>query len=115
MADKRSPKRNVGVKVAKHAAKNPRRTWLVFRRSLPIVRAAFRFSQPVVKHKARRRVEPVVVVVRTVGPLVAEYGPPLAEQFGLIERPKPKRTAPRVLVGVAIGAGAMYLLSQRGS
>ena len=57
--------------------------------------------------------EPALVVVRTVGPLVAEYGPPLAEQFGLIEKPKPKRTAPRVLVGVVIGAGAMYVLSQR--
>ncbi len=53
------------------------------------------------------------MVVRTVGPLVTEYGPPLAEQFGLIEKPKEKRTAPRVLVGVVIGAGAMYVLSQR--
>lgn len=100
-------------KVAKKAATNPRLTWTVFKRALPIVRFGFKLGKPVVKRKARQRVEPALVVVRTVGPLVAEYGPPLAEQFGLIERPKEKRTAPRVLVGVVIGAGAMYVLSQR--
>jgi hypothetical protein len=100
-------------KVVKTAASKPRLTWAVFKRSLPIVRFGFRLSKPLVKRKARQRVAPALVVVRTVGPLVAEYGPPLAEQFGLIEKPKEKRTAPRVLVGVAIGAGAMYVLSQR--
>ena len=99
--------------VAKKAATNPRLTWAVFKRSLPAIRFGFKLSKPVAKRKARERVEPALVVVRTVGPLVAEYGPPLAEQFGLIEKPKPKRTAPRVLVGVVIGAGAMYVLSQR--
>lgn len=101
------------TKVAKKAATNPKLTWAVFKRSLPVVRFGFKLSKPVVKRKARERVEPALIVVRNVGPLVAEYGPPLAEQFGLIEKPKPKRTAPRVLVGVVIGAGAMYVLSQR--
>ena len=33
-----------------------------------------------------------------------------ARQFGLVEEPKAKRSAPRVVTGALIGAGAMYLL-----
>jgi hypothetical protein len=42
--------------------------------------------------------------------VIGTYGPVLAQQLGAIDRPKAKRTAPRIATGVVIGASAMYLL-----
>jgi hypothetical protein len=49
---------------------------------------------------------------RSVATTLAVYGPEVARELGLveIETPKHQRTAPRVALGVVIGAGAVYLL-----
>jgi hypothetical protein len=48
--------------------------------------------------------------MRSAGETLVTYGPQAAQNLGLVEVPKPKRTAPRVAAGVVIGAGAMYFL-----
>jgi len=50
---------------------------------------------------------------RTVGSFAVIYGPTVAEVFGLVEPPKPKRRAPAFLAGVVIGAGAMYVFTRQ--
>jgi hypothetical protein len=62
------------------------------------------------KRNARRRVEDFGRAARTVGETIAAYGPEAAQLMGWVEPPKPKRTAPRVMVGIVIGATAMYFL-----
>ncbi|MHB8657965.1 MAG: hypothetical protein ACYC91_08415 [Solirubrobacteraceae bacterium] len=73
------------------------------------------------KRKARRRAhkqaDRLGDAARTVGTTLSTYGPQAAEQIGqmaqglgLTEAPTPKRTTPRVAVGVVIGAAAVYFL-----
>jgi hypothetical protein len=68
----------------------------------------------IVRRKARGQIERLVAAGRTVGALAVVYGPMTAEVFGLVEPPKPKRRAPAFVAGVAIGAGAVYVLSRNG-
>jgi hypothetical protein len=42
------------------------------------------------------------------GELIAIHGPQAAQELGLIEAPKRKRTGPRFLAGVVVGAGVVY-------
>jgi hypothetical protein len=56
------------------------------------------------------RVEQLGDAARLVGQMAIVYGPPAAEVFGLIEAPKPRRTAPAFVVGIAVGATAVYFL-----
>lgn len=88
-----------GVKATKGVAKNPR----------TVVKA----SKPVAKRKARKgvnRVERFGEAAAAFGRELVVYGPQAAQELGLVEAPKPKRTAPRVAAGVVIGAGAVYFL-----
>ena len=59
--------------------------------------------------------ERVGAAANTIAALVAVYGPMAVEVFGLVEAPKPRRRAPVFGAGVAIGAGAMYLLNRKSS
>src|SRR5579875_2444509 len=83
----------------------------------PLARATLRVGRPIVKRRARRRLSAaadtagaVAAFVETAGEILAAYGPPAAQALGLCEPPRQRRTAPRVALGVLIGAGAMYLL-----
>jgi hypothetical protein len=84
----------------------------------PAVRhAATTVATPVVKRKvkakgrrARKRGIELGGAARSAGETLVKHGPSAAEALGLYEPPKAKKTAPRVLVGVIIGAGVMYLL-----
>jgi hypothetical protein len=46
----------------------------------------------------------------TIGDVLAVQGPQAAYELGLADPPKPKRTVPRVVAGILIGAGAVYFL-----
>jgi hypothetical protein len=105
-----STKGKVGLKTAGAAIKNPAATRLVAKASAPAAKGGLRLGKTVAKRKANRRLEDVGKTARTVGETIATYGPEAAQLLGWVEPPKPKRTAPRVLVGVVIGAAAMYLL-----
>lgn len=92
----------VGVKAAKAVAKNP-----------GIVKFGAKAATPVAKRKARKgvnRVERFGDAAAAFGRELVEYGPQAAQELGLVELPKPKRTAPRLAAGVVLGAGAVYFL-----
>src|SRR5579875_3562173 len=81
----------------------------------PLARATLRVGRPIVKRRARRRLSAAAdttgaAIAETAGEILAAYGPPAAQALGLCEPPRQRRTAPRVALGVLIGAGAMYLL-----
>ena len=99
-------KARVGVKAAKGAMKNPGLVKVGAKASMPAARVGASFA----KRRARRRVSRLGEAIRDAGETLVTYGPTAAQNLGLVEAPKPKRTAPRVAAGVVIGAGAMYLL-----
>jgi hypothetical protein len=93
-----SAKVRFGMKGAKLAARHP-----------ILLRAA---GKAVAKRRFRTQLELIDGVARTVGEtvvLLVTYGPELAEALGLVEPPKRRRTGRTVVVGIAIGAGAVYL------
>jgi hypothetical protein len=66
----------------------------------------------VVRRKARAQVKRLSGAGHTISAFATIYGPMFAEVFGLTEAPKPKKRVPVFVAGVAIGAGAMYVLSR---
>jgi hypothetical protein len=127
----------VSLKAAGTAAKNPGQTWLVAKPAFkagqtwlgmkvvkpaakamkpaakavkPAAKAKAGYSKALAKRRARRRVASVGETARTVGEVLLIQAPEAAQELGLIEKPAPKRTTPRVAAGVLIGASAMYLL-----
>jgi hypothetical protein len=110
-----STKGKAGLKAAGAAIKNPTATRLVAKASAPAAKGGARFAKAVGKRKANRRIEDVGRTARTVGETIAIYGPEAAQFFGWVEPPKRKRTSPRVLVGIVIGATAVYMLEPSGA
>jgi hypothetical protein len=92
-------KAKLGAKTAKTVVK---RRWLG--------KMAFRVGKPVAQHKVRRRVERVATTARAAGEWAVVVGPVAAKAFGLVQPPKRTHTARRVVLGVVIGATAMYYL-----
>lgn len=105
-----STKGKVGLKAAGAAIKHPAATRMVAKASAPAAKGGWRLGKTVAKRKASQRIEDVGKTARAVGETISIYGPEASQLFGWVEQPKPKRTAPRVLVGIVIGATAMYLL-----
>ncbi|MGN6170668.1 MAG: hypothetical protein ACTHQQ_21250, partial [Solirubrobacteraceae bacterium] len=117
-----STKGRVGLKAARAAIKHPAATRFVAKASAPAAKGGLRVGKVVAKRKAKGRMEDLVKSARAVGETarivgetariigatIAIYGPEAAQLFGWVEQPKPKRTAPRVLLGVVLGATAMY-------
>jgi hypothetical protein len=99
-------KARVGVKAAKGVVKHPGVVRVGAKASMP----AARVGASLAKRRARRRVSRIGEAMRDAGETLVTYGPQAARNLGLVEAPKPKRTAPRLAAGVVIGAGAMYLL-----
>jgi hypothetical protein len=103
-------KAKVGSRVARGAIKNPGAA----RRGAQLGLWAY---TPIVRRRARKRIasvggsaRSVSDTARTYTEMLATYGPGAAQELGLVSKPKPKRTAPRVAAGVIIGAGAVYFL-----
>jgi hypothetical protein len=72
----------------------------------PAAKAGLKAGRPVVKRKARRQLGEAADAFSLT---LATYAPRVARQLG-VKPPKSKRTTPRVLVGMIIGATGMYLL-----
>jgi hypothetical protein len=103
-------KGKAGLKAAGAAVKHPAMTRLAGKAGAPAAKGGFSMGKVLAKRKARRRVEDLGKAARALGETIAVYGPEAAQLMGWAEPPKPKRGAPRVLVGILIGATAMFFL-----
>jgi len=106
-------KGKTGLKAATTALKHPQALLAGTKMAKPASKAGWKASKPVLKRKARRSVEQLDRASRTLGETLAVRAPQAAYELGLAEPPKPKRTVPRVAIGVAIGAVAMYFIESR--
>ena len=117
MAVLSASKAKVGTKAAKTAIKNPGAVKgapkMAGKTARPVAKFGFRAAKPMTKRRAKSRFEKIGETLRSAADEIVTYGPSAAVELGLVEAPKPKRTAPRVLVGVLIGAGAMYAVEHR--
>jgi hypothetical protein len=106
-------KGKVGAKATRVAIKNPRLLRAGAQAVPPIGKIGFRVGKPLTKRRVRKGVQNVQRLgsaARSFGESLVTYGPQAAYELGLVEPPKPKRTAPRVAAGIVIGASAVYFL-----
>jgi hypothetical protein len=102
-------KTRVGAKGAVVVARHP----TLRRAAAPSAKIGWRVGKVVAKRKVRAQAERVGAAAQTVGALVAVYGPMAVEVFGPVEAPKRRRRVPVFAAGVAIGAGAVYVLNRK--
>lgn len=105
-----STKGKAGFKAAKAVAKRPGFLAGGAQAALPVGKLGLKASKPLLKRKARRRIDQLDSAAHALGEVLAVQGPRAAYELGLAEPPKPKRTVPRVAAGMIIGAGAVYFL-----
>lgn len=103
-------KSKTGAKAAKAVAKRPALLITGARAARPAGKLTFKASKPLLKRRARQRAQQLGDAAKTAGEALAVYGPRAAYELGLADPPKPRRTTPRVALGVVIGASAMYFL-----
>jgi hypothetical protein len=110
-------KGKIGIKSAKGAVRHPRLLLLGAKAARPAGRFGFKAGKPVAKRQLRQRAARLGETARSIGEATRSIGetlpisvPQLAYELGLVQPPKRKRTAPRVAVGIVIGASAMYFL-----
>ncbi len=103
-------KSKLSAKTAAAAVTNPGKTWLLTKAAKPVAKAGAGYRKALTKRRARRRLGDVGQSARRAGEILLVEAPEAAYELGLVERRAAKRTAPRVAVGLVIGAGAMYLL-----
>ena len=103
-------KLKLGAKATKHAARNPALVKFGAQAGMPVARLAAKAQTSMARRRARRRVGNLGEAVRSAGETLVTYGPQAARELGLVEAPKPKRTAPRLAAGVVLGASAVYFL-----
>jgi len=72
-------------------------------------------GKPLTKWRMRQKVARLSESARTIGEVIVAYAPQAAQELGLLETPKPKRTAPRIAVGIVIGASGMCFLEPAGT
>ncbi len=102
-------KAKAGVKGAQLMARHP-----TLRRGT--AKAGWTAGKMVAKRKARAELDRFSPVAHTVGEtvmVVAVVWPQVAQELGLVEAPRTRRTGPAVAAGIAIGAGAVYFLGQQ--
>jgi hypothetical protein len=102
----------IGAKSAVAMARHPALRRMTVRAGTPPAKLGWSVGKVVIRRKARAQIETIVAAGRTVGALAVVYGPMTAEVFGLVEPARPKRRAPAFVAGVAIGAGAVYVLNR---
>jgi hypothetical protein len=101
-----------GAKAAKTIAQNPFLRTAVTEAGPPIARLGVNAGKQRLSRKTRKQLEDLGDTLGTVASLASNYVPQAAQaaqELGLIEAPKRKRTGPRLLAGAALGALAMFL------
>ncbi len=92
--------------------RHPRLRRATVRAARPPAKVGWRLGKAAGKRKARRQVQQVGGVSRIVGAAAQVYGPMAAQVLGRAQAPKPKRRLPAFAAGLAIGAGAAYLVAR---
>lgn len=106
-------KAKAGAKTARAIAESSLLRNAVSEAGPPIAKLGVKAGKRRVSRKTRKQLEHLGETVGAVAQVASSYAPQAAhaaQEFGLIEAPKRKRTAPRVVVGVVIGAATVYLL-----
>ncbi len=102
--------RKTKLKAAKAVIENPPLRHAAATAAPPAVKLILKRKRRRAGRRSREQAERISDAARTASAALANYGPAAAEALGLTEPPKQKKTAPRVGVGILIGAGTMYLL-----
>ena len=102
-----------GARGAMAVARRPKLRWATARAGAPTAKAGWTLGKTVAKRKVGPHAQRIGASGKTVGSMALIYGPMAAEVLGLVDTPKPKRRAPFFVAGVAIGAGATYLLTRQ--
>jgi hypothetical protein len=102
--------RKTKLKAAKAVIEHPPLRSAAAAAAPPAAKLVLKRRRRRIRRRSREQAERISEAARTASTALANYGPAAAEALGLTEPPKQKKTAPRVGVGVLIGAGAMYLL-----
>jgi hypothetical protein len=103
-------KAKLGAKGIRSAATNPGLLRAGAKGAAPMARWTGKVGMLVAKRRARKRIERLGEATMNLGQLLVTYGPQAAANLGLVEQPKPKRTAPRLAAGAVLGASAVYFL-----
>lgn len=109
-----SRKGKAGLKAAKVLGKRPGLVLAGAKAAAPAARLGLKASRPYLKKRTRQRVDQLTGAAEAAGELLTVQAPQVAYELGLAEPPKPKRTAPRLGIGIAIGAAGMYFLGTPG-
>lgn len=105
-----------GAKTAQSIVRNPLLRSAVSEAGPPIARLGMKAGKKQLSRKGRRQLEQLGDAMTTVATLASNYAPQAAEmaqELGLVEPPKRKRTTPRLLAGAALGATAMFLFEPK--
>ena len=105
-------KAKAGAKTAKIVVQNPLLRTAVTEAGPPIARMGVAAGKKRLSRQGRRQLDQMGEALGTMATLASNYAPQaaqVAQEFGLVEAPKPKRTMPRLLAGAALGALAMFL------
>ena len=107
----------LATKAAKGVVKNPQVLRRGAQATSPLIKVYVLARAPLARRQARRSVGSLTDSIGSLseslvhaGEALVAYGPSAAQELGLVEAPRPKRTLPRVALGFALGAGAMYVL-----
>ena len=98
-------KTRVGVKAAKQAARHPKLVLRGAQGAKPVVRGVVNLRTRQARHQAAA----VLDAGRSIAQTVFEAGRQAGQVAARAEVPR-RRTAPRVAVGIVVGAAAMYFL-----
>jgi hypothetical protein len=108
----KTAKVRVGMRGALMMARHPSVRRATLRAAKPPAKVGWRVGKVVVRRRARTQFGQLAANGRTLASFAVIYGPMAAEVFGLVQAPEPKRRAPAFAAGVAVGAGAMYVVNR---
>jgi hypothetical protein len=105
-------KAKAGAKTAKTIVQNPLLRSAVTEAGPPIARLGVAAGKKRMSRKGRKQLEQVGDALGTMATLASNYAPQAAQaaqEFGLIDAPKPQRTGRRLMAGAVLGALVMFL------
>ena len=105
--------KKVGILAALAIARHPAGRKATAKAAKPTAKVGWKVGKVVAKRKARQKADQIGSAATTAAALWLIYGVPVAQELGLIERPKPRRTGRAFLAGVAIGGVAVYFIGPR--